>query len=47
MIRDAYGSLAIMSELENKTSNKVFTSVYENLKKRHQANVVDLLEKAL
>ena len=47
MIRDCYGSLAIISELKNKTSVSEFTQSYEELKQSHRANVVDLLEKAL
>jgi hypothetical protein len=47
MIRDCYGALAIMSELKDRTSNTEFTDNYAELKKSHQANVVDLLEKAL
>lgn len=47
MIRDCYGALAIMSELKDRTSNTEFTETYTELKKSHQANVVDLLEKAL
>jgi hypothetical protein len=47
MIRDCYGSLAIISELKHKTSNQEFTETYNELKKTHQANVIDLLEKSL
>jgi len=47
MIRDCYGALAIISELKNKTTSQEFTDTYKDLKKRHQDNVVDLLEKAL
>ena len=47
MIRDCYGSLAIISELKHKTSSHVFTATYSEMKKTHQENVVDLLEKAL
>jgi len=47
MIRDCYGALAIISELKNKTSSQEFTETYNDLKKTHQANVIDLLEKAL
>lgn len=47
MIRDCYGSLAIMSELKNKTSMHDFTDTFNELKKSHQENIVDLLEKAL
>ena len=47
MIRDCYGSLAIISELNNRTSNQEFTAIYDEMKKNHQENVIDLLEKAL
>jgi hypothetical protein len=47
MIRDCYGALAIISELKHKTSSQEFTETYNDLKKAHQANVIDLLEKAL
>jgi len=47
MIRDCYGSLAIISELKNKSSKKEFTETYTEMKKNHQDNIIDLLEKAL
>ena len=47
MIRDCYGALAIISELKHKTTSQEFTDTYNDLKKRHQDNIVDLLEKAL
>ena len=47
MIRDCYGALAIISELKNKTSSHEFTDIYNDIKKTHQTNVIDLLEKAL
>lgn len=47
MIRDCYGSLAIISELKNKTTMNEFTQTYEEMKQTHRENVVDLLEKAL
>lgn len=47
MIRDCYGSLAIISELKHKSSNTAFTDTYNEMKKSHQTNIVDLLEKAL
>ena len=47
MIRDCYGALAIICELKAKTISQEFTDTYNDLKKRHQDNVVDLLEKAL
>jgi hypothetical protein len=47
MIRDCYGSLAIISELKKKSSGKEFTTNFNELKKSHQENIVDLLEKAL
>ena len=47
MIRDCYGSLAIISELKHKSSNTAFTDTFNEMKKTHQENIVDLLEKAL
>jgi hypothetical protein len=47
MIRDCYGSLAIISELKNKTSNHEFTQTYESMRKSNKETVVDLLEKAM
>jgi hypothetical protein len=47
MIRDCYGSLAIISELKNKTTMNEFTQTYEEMKQTHRENVVDLLERAL
>jgi hypothetical protein len=47
MIRDCYGSLAIICELKKKSSMNVFTETYNELKKSHQENIVDLLEMAL
>lgn len=47
MIRDCYGSLAIISELKKKSVMSTFTETYNDLKKSHQENIVDLLEKAL
>ena len=47
MIRDCYGSLAIISELKHKSSSLEFTKSYEDVKKAHQENVIDMLEKAL
>lgn len=47
MIRDCYGALAIISELKEKSSRQEFTDTYNDLKRNHQANVIDLLEKAL
>ena len=47
MIRDCYGALAIISELEDKSSETKFTDTYNDLKNAHQTNVIDLLEKAL
>ena len=47
MIRDCYGALAIMSELKSRSTRQEFTETYTDLKKSHQANVIDLLEKAL
>jgi hypothetical protein len=47
MIRDVYGSVAIVSELKNKSSNKEFSNTYTELKSKHRGDVVSLLEKAL
>jgi len=47
MIRDCYGALAIISEVKQKTSSQVFTDNYNKVKKKHQASVIDMLEKAL
>ena len=47
MIKDCYGSLAIISELKHKTSRQEFTTTFTEMKKTHQSNIVDLLEKAL
>ena len=47
MIRDCYGSLAIISELKHKSADYAFTEAYEDVKKAHQENVIDMLEKAL
>jgi len=46
MIRDCYGSLAIISELKNKTSNQLFTKTYNDLK-TNQGNIVEMLEAAM
>ena len=46
MIRDVYGSVAIVSEIENRTSKKEFSAMYEGLKSQG-GDVVSLLEKAL
>ena len=47
MIRDCYGALAIISEVQKKSTGKEFTSTFNEMKKTHQENIVDLLEKAL
>jgi uncharacterized coiled-coil protein SlyX len=47
MIRDCYGALAIISELNHRSSNKEFTETFTEMKKTNQESVVDLLEKAL
>jgi hypothetical protein len=47
MIRDCYGSLAIISELKHSSPMKDFTMAYAEVKRNHQENVVDMLEKAL
>ncbi len=47
MIRDCYGSLAIISELKNRTSKAEFTETFNEMKKSRQQDIVDLLEAAL
>lgn len=47
MIRDCYGSLAIISEVKNRKSSKEFSDTFTEMKKTHQENIVDLLEKAM
>lgn len=49
MIRDCYGALAIISELENKTSKTIFTDKYNLIKREHEhkENVVEMIETAL
>jgi hypothetical protein len=47
IIRDCYGSLAIISELQHKTAVNEFSQTYEELKKSNRTSVVDLLEKSL
>ena len=47
MIRDCYGSLAIISELKHKTSAQEFTAAYAEEKKNFQGSIVELMEKAL
>jgi hypothetical protein len=47
MIRDCYGALAIVSELQNKTADNTFTQTYESMKRNHQRDVVSLIEDAL
>ena len=49
MIRDCYGALAIISELENKKANTVFTDKFNEIKREHghMENVVDMIETAL
>jgi hypothetical protein len=47
MIRDCYGSLAIISELKNKSTMNNFSQSYEEIKKDYRDNIVDLLEAAL
>lgn len=47
MIRDCYGSLAIMSELNGKTTINEFSNTYEDVKKKHRGSVVELLEKTM
>lgn len=47
MIRDCYGSLAIMSELKSKSTSNVFTQTYEEEKRKHHSDVISLLESTL
>jgi hypothetical protein len=47
MIRDCYGSLAIISELKKKTASNLFTEKFNEVRKSHRENIVDLLELAL
>jgi len=47
MIRDCYGSLAIISELKKKSTNHAFTENFNEMKKNSQDSIVDLIEKAL
>jgi hypothetical protein len=49
MIRDCYGALAIISELENKKANALFTKKFNQIKREHghKENVVDMIETAL
>jgi hypothetical protein len=47
MIRDCYGSLAIISEVKNKTTKQEFTETYNDLKKSNREHFLDLMEKAL
>lgn len=47
IIRDCYGSLAIISELKDKQPFNYFTETYSNIKEKHKGNVVELIEKAL
>lgn len=46
MIRDCYGSLAIISELKSKSSQAVFTESFDSVKKNRE-DVVTMLEKAM
>jgi hypothetical protein len=52
MIRDCYGSLAIISELQHKTAGQSFTEAYEDVKKitrevDMKATIVNMIEQAL
>ena len=48
MIRDCYGALAVVSELEDKKGNQLFTKTFDKLsKKSHEDNIVKMIEKAL
>jgi len=46
MIRDCYGSLAIISELKNRTSKTIFTDAFNSLKTSNKT-LVDRLDEAL
>ena len=48
MIRDSYGSMAIISELKESKPKNLFTKEYERLIKRnHAESVVEMIERAL
>ena len=47
MIRDCYGSVAIMADVNNKTTLNEFSQSYEEVKAEHRSDVVELLEKAM
>ena len=47
MIRDCYGSLAIISELKQKSSRTEFTETYTRMRKSNTDDIVELFEKAL
>ena len=47
MIRDCYGSVAIMADINNRNTLNEFSQSYEEIKANHRSNVVELLEKAM
>ncbi len=48
MIRDSYGSMAIISELKESKPKKLFTEEYKHLiKHNHAESIVEMIEKAL
>ena len=47
MIRDCYGSLAVVSEIKNKKANATFTETYSKLRGRRNESTLEKLERAL
>ena len=47
LIRDCYGSLAVISELKNKSSNELFTETLSKTKVKANESTIDRLERAL
>lgn len=47
MIRDCYGSVAIISDINNSNRLNEFSKTYEELKGNYRSNVVELLEKTM
>jgi hypothetical protein len=48
MIRDCYGALAVVSELDKKKGDTLFTKTFDKMKsKSSKGDVIDLIEKAL
>lgn len=47
MIRDCYGSLAIISELKDRTARTEFTDTYKKMRKTQTSDIVEMFEKAL